>query len=220
VGTHPVFLRLAGRRVVVLGGDAAVADKALACRAAGAQVTLVAEDPVPALHAAIAEHAMTHVPRGYRPGDLAGAFVCYASLDDPTEIARVRDEACRERVLLNVLDTPEACDFFAPAVVARGALQIAVGTDGKSPAAAAGVRDRIAGAFGAEFGLMVEILGEVRRTLAGRPDRPDVLRVLARSELPELLRRHDLAAVDRLLAATAGDDCSLARLGFVAEAGR
>jgi siroheme synthase (precorrin-2 oxidase/ferrochelatase) len=100
-------------------------------------------------------------------------------------------------------------------LVERGALQIAIGTGGKSPAVAAQLRERIAGEIGAEFGTLVEILGEVRRRLAGRADRNDVLRRLARSELPGLLRAADLAAVDRLLAATAGDDCSLACLGIV-----
>ena len=220
MGTHPVFLCLAGRRCVVLGGDEAAAGKALACRTAGAHVLVVAEQVPPVLQHAIAERRMQHLARAYRVGDLAGAFLCYASLRDPVAIASAREEARRERVLLNVVDVPEACDFFAPAVVARGALQIAVGTDGKSPAAASRVRDRIAREIGAEFGTMVEILGEVRRTLAGRADRPDVLRALAQSELPELLRRCDLAAVDRLLTTTAGDDCSLERLGIVPEAGR
>jgi siroheme synthase-like protein len=218
--THPVFLCLAGRRCVVLGGDEAAAGKALACRTAGAHVTVVTEQLPARLQLEIGTGAITHRQRGYRPGDLAGAFVCYASLRDPADIARVRDEARRERVLLNVIDVPEACDFFAPAIVERGALQIAVGTGGKSPATASRVRDRIASQIGAEFGAVVEILGAVRRALAGRADRPEVLRALADSDLPELLRNQDLAGVDRLLSAMAGDDCSLARLGIAPERGR
>jgi siroheme synthase-like protein len=215
MGTHPVFLCLAGRRCVVLGGDDQAATKALACRHAGAEVTVVATELVPGLRDEVARGGMAHVARAYRPGDLAGAFVCYASLRDAGAIARVRDEANRERVLLNVIDVPGACDFFAGALVERGALQIAIGTGGKSPAVAVQLRERIAGEIGAEFGTLVEILGEVRRRLAGRADRNDVLRRLARSELAGLLRAADLAAVDRLLAATAGDDCSLACLGIV-----
>ena len=88
---------------------------------------------------------------------------------------------------------------------------------GKSPALAARLREQIEGDIGAEFGTLVEILGELRRRLAGRADRQAILRALAGSDLPALLRRHDLAAVDRLLAATAGDDWSLARLGIAAE---
>lgn len=219
MSTHPVFLHLADRRCVVLGGDEVAAAKALACRHAGAEVTVVAAELGPELRTELARGGVTHHARAYRGGDLAGAFLCYASLRDRGEIARVRDEARRERVLLNVIDVPEACDFFAGAIVERGALQIAIGTGGKSPALAAWLRERIAGEIGAEFGALVAILGEVRLRLAGRADRNDVLRALARSELPALLRASDLVAVDRLLAATAGADCSLARLGIVPEAG-
>jgi len=219
MGTHPVFLCLAGRRCVVLGGDEQASGKALACRRAGAEVTVIATRIVPALRAEVARGRLAHQPRAYRPGDLAGAFLCYASLQDPEAIALVREEARRAQVLLNVIDVPDACDFFAGAVVERGALQIAVGTGGKSPALAARLRERIAGEVGGEFGTLVEILGEVRLRLTGRADRNDVLRALARSELPLLLRALDFTAVDRLLTATAGGDCSLARLGITPEAG-
>jgi siroheme synthase-like protein len=220
MGTHPVFLCLAGRRCVVLGGDEQAALKALACRVAGAEVTVIAAEVTGALRAEIACGHLTHSARAYRPGDLVGAFVCYASLRDPDDIARVQDEARRERVLLNVIDVPSACDFFAGAVLEHGALQVAVGTGGGSPAVAARVRDRIAAEIGPEFGTMVDILGEVRRKLSGRADRNDVLRALARSGLPELLRAADLDGVDRLLSAMAGAECSLAHLGIVPEAGR
>jgi siroheme synthase-like protein len=212
--THPVFLRLSGRRCVVLGGDAAAAPKARACRDAGAAVTLIAEDVVPDLAAAVAAGDITHVQRAYRTGDLAAAFLCYASLADPAVIEAVRAEATREGVLLNVIDRPEACDFFAGAVVARDSLQIAVGTDGRSPAAAAHVRRRIEAAIGPEYGALVAVLGAVRRVVAGRSDRHDVLRTLTDGPLPALLRDRDVAGVDRLLGDVVGDGCSLARLGI------
>ncbi|HWP64633.1 MAG TPA: bifunctional precorrin-2 dehydrogenase/sirohydrochlorin ferrochelatase [Candidatus Limnocylindria bacterium] len=216
MGTHPVFLCLAGRRCVVLGGDARAAAKALACRRAGAAVVVVAAEVVPELGAAIAAGRVVHVARDYQPGDLAGAFVCYASLRDPQTVERVRAEASRSGTLLNVIDVPEACDFFSPAVVERGALQLAIGTGGESPALAAHLRERLEAEIGAEFGTLVEMLGELRRRLAGRADRQAILRQLAGSELPALLRRGDTAAIDRLLDA-AGAGCSLAELGIAPE---
>lgn len=213
--TFPVFLRLHGRRCVVVGGDDPAAGRAFACERAGGAVTVVAEALVPALREAVTVGRLQHVPRGYRRGDLTGAFACWASLRDPAEIARLRAEASAERVLLNVIDVPDACDFFTAAVVERGALRIAIGTGGRSPALAARLRERFDDEIGEEFGALVEILGAVRQRLDGRPDRHEVLRTLARSELPALLRARDLPAVDRLLAAAAGADCSLAHLGIV-----
>src|SRR5262249_59662133 len=71
--------------------------------------------------------------RGYLPGDLRGAVVAYSSSRDPATIATLREEAARERVLLNVIDVPDACSFLAPAVIARGDLQVAIGTGGARP---------------------------------------------------------------------------------------
>src|SRR5207248_4787104 len=112
--THPVFLRLEGRRCVVVGGDAPALVKARACIEAGAEVSVVA----PEMSADLA--GIRHVARAYRAGDLAGAFLAYASTRDPELICRLADEAESERVLLNVIDVPEACTFIAPAVVRRG----------------------------------------------------------------------------------------------------
>jgi hypothetical protein len=66
---------------------------------------------------------------------------------------------------------------------------------------------------------MTEILGQVRRAIASRPDRHDVLRALADSPMPELLRQADLGAVDRLLVRIAGESCTLERLGIAPAAG-
>jgi len=205
--THPVFLRLEGRGCVVVGGDAAAIEKAKACLEAGARVTVVA----PALDADLA--GIRHVGRAYRRGDLAGAFLAYASTRDPELIRRLADEAERERVLLNVIDVPEACSFVAPAVVRRGALQIAIGTGGASPGLAARLRRELEARLGPEWAPFVAILGGVRAALAGDPARAEVMSKLLASPLLELVRQGRYQEVDALLAREAGDGCTLARLG-------
>ena len=208
--THPVFLRLEGRRCVVVGGEAAAATKARACLVAGATVTVVAPEIAPDL---AADAAVRHVARAYQPGDLAGAALAYATVRDPVVVRQLVDEAERERVLLNVVDVPEACAFFAPAIAARGDLQIAVGTGGASPALAARLRTELAAHIGPEYEPFVAILGAVRRVLASDPARRDVVSALAASPLLDLLRAGRRAEIDALLARVAGDGCTLDRLG-------
>jgi siroheme synthase (precorrin-2 oxidase/ferrochelatase) len=89
MGTHPVFLCLAGRRCVVLGGDDQAATKALACRHAGAEVTVVATELVPGLRDEVARGGMAHVARAYRPGDLAGAcsLIVFLPMNEKTSSA-------------------------------------------------------------------------------------------------------------------------------------
>jgi len=211
--THPVFLRLEGQRCVIVGGDAAAIAKARACLDAGAEVTVVAPEVV-------AEVAgVRRVARDYRPGDLAGAFLAYASSRDPGQIQRLAQEAERERVLLNVIDVPEACTFLAPAVVRRGPLQVAIGTGGASPGLAARLRRELEAQLGPEWAPFVAILGGVRAALAGEPARGEVVSRLLASPLLELVRRGQRDEVDALLARVAGDRCTLARLGVALAGG-
>ena len=154
------------------------------------------------------------VARAYRPGDLAGAFLAYASTRDPELIRRLADEAESERVLLNVIDVPEACAFIAPAVVRRGALQIAIGTGGASPGLAARLRAELETQIGPEYAPFVAILGGVRAALTGEAARAEVVSELLGSPLLELLRQGRRSEIDALLARVAGDGCTLARLGI------
>jgi len=196
---HPVFLRLEGRRCVIVGRDTAALAKASACRAAGAEVVVVA-------------------PEVYRPGDLAGAFLAYASTRDADLIGRLVDEAARERVLLNVADVPAVCTFISPAVVERGDLQIAIGTGGASPGLAARLRKELEAQVGPEYAPFVAILRAVRTALGGDPSRApargDVIGALLGSPLLDLVRAGRRDEIDALLARVVGDGCSLDRLGL------
>jgi len=216
--THPVFLRLEGRRCVVLGGDVAAAGKAISCQRAGAVVTVIASELTPELAAVVAGGHLRHVTRSYQDGDLAGALLCYVSTRDAALIGRLRAEAERERVLLNVIDTPEASGFISPAVVERGELRIAIGTGGASPGLAARLRRELETWVGPEYGPFVSILGAVRRALATDPARrTDVLGELLASPLLELVRQRRREEIDALLARVAGDGLTLEGLGVALE---
>jgi precorrin-2 dehydrogenase/sirohydrochlorin ferrochelatase len=214
--THPVFLRLEGRRCVVVGGDDAAGAKALACARAGAEVTVIAAEPVSST-TALASRGITLERRAYRAADLAGAFLAYASTRDPELIARLVEDAAREGVLLNVMDVPEACTFISPAVVERGDLKIAIGTGGASPGLAARLRRELEAHVGPEYVPFVSILAAVRQTLAGDPlraaARGQVVGTLLTSELLELVRLGRRSEIDALLTHVAGAGCTLDRLG-------
>ena len=221
--THPVFLRLEGRRCVIVGGDAPAAAKAAACRHAGAVVTLIASTLGAEAAALAAADAVAHVARPYQTGDLAGAFVAYASTHDPALIERLVADAEHEHVLLNVIDVPDACTFLSPAVVDRGDLQVAIGTGGASPGLAAHLRRELESHVGPEYVPFVAILGAVRRALASDPARAgaraEVVASLLTSPLLDLVRRGRRDEIDALLARVAGDGCTLTRLGVAVGGG-
>ena len=216
--THPVFLRLEGRPCVVIGGDAQAAAKVAACVRAGAEVTVVARVLGREL-ALLIGPGIRHVAREYRSGDLAGAFLAYASVRDPELARRLAAEAEREHVLLNVVDMPEASTVIAPAVLQRGQLQIAVGTGGASPGLAAQLRRDLEAHVGPEYAAFVAILGAVRERLAADParaaERGAVVSALLTSPLLDLVRQGRWEEADGVLTRIAGEGCALGRLGVV-----
>jgi precorrin-2 dehydrogenase/sirohydrochlorin ferrochelatase len=214
---YPIFLRVAGRRCVVVGGGEVAARKVAALLEAEGRVTVVAPALVAELAGRAARGEIEHVARPYRGGDLAGAVLAFAATDDEALHAALSREAEAAGVPLNVVDRPEWCSFIVPSVLRRGALAVAVSTGGGSPALARRVRQDIERQLGPEYERALDVLARLRRHLQARAlpsgERQRILTGLVASDLLAHLRAPDRPAVDRLLAEHAGGDVSLASLG-------
>src|SRR6266852_5989655 len=168
MGYIPIFLDVTGRRCVVIGGGEVAARKVESLIAAGAHVTVVSPSvTAPALAAAVERGMATHIARAYRRGDIAGCALAYAATDDRDLHRALADEARALGIPLNVVDVPDLCSFIAPAVVKRGALQIAISTGGAAPAFAARLRRQLQKQFGVEYGIALVVLRAARRLLHG-----------------------------------------------------
>jgi uroporphyrin-III C-methyltransferase / precorrin-2 dehydrogenase / sirohydrochlorin ferrochelatase len=191
----PVSLDLEDRRCVVLGGGALAAEKAQGLLLAGARVTVVAAEVEAELRQAAAAGRLELLERDYRPGDLAGAWVAIDASGSDEINAASRREAAEGRVLLNVVDRAQLCDWIAPAIVRRGPLQVAVSTSGESPFLASTLRRRLERDLGAEWEPFVRLVGEVRRRLRREgvplPEQEVVYLGLLRSDVRRLLRDGD-----------------------------
>ncbi len=184
---YPVSLEVGGRRAVVIGEEAVRVGKAEALLDAGAVVTVIAEGPARRLDA-LELRGVEVRRRAYVSGDLAGAFVCVASTDDPATAAAIHAEGRRGGVLVNVMDDVPHCDFAAPAVVRRGDLAIAISTGGRSPALARRLREDLERQYGPEWAALLHVIGDVRaHTLAALPDLGERIRAWARALDPEAL---------------------------------
>jgi uroporphyrin-III C-methyltransferase/precorrin-2 dehydrogenase/sirohydrochlorin ferrochelatase len=132
----PVFLKLRDRDVVVVGGGPVAASKLAALLAAGARVTVVAPDVVPA----IAEQPVRVEPRAFRPSDLDGAWLVVAAAppDVNREIARAAEA---RRIFVNAVDDPAHASAYLGGVIRKHGVTIAVSTDGRAPAMAGLIRE-------------------------------------------------------------------------------
>lgn len=216
---YPVYLRVADRRCVVIGGGQVSARKVASLVEAGAIVTVISPDVTASLAAQVADGVVEHHARPYRPGDLRGFFLAYAATNDESVHEQIARDAAADGVLLNVVDRPHLCTFIVPAVVRRGELQIAVSTGGGSPALAAHVRDAVDAALGDEYEQALTVLSRLRSRLREAGLTPDqrqrAFKGLVSAQLLDGLRAGDTAAVDRVLAEHAGSETTLASLGVV-----
>ena len=167
---YPVALELSGRRCVVTGGGREAEGKARALLEADADVVVIAPRVSDGFNDLVRRSEITHIPRRYRRGDLAGAFLVIAADSDRAVRAEVFAEAEAERVLCNAVDDTEHCHFAVPSIVRRGELLLAISTGGRAPALAKRLRHRLTEQFGWQWEALVDVLGEVRdRTLPTRP---------------------------------------------------
>ena len=166
---YPVALELSGRRCVVTGGGREAEGKARALIEADADVVVIAPRLSDGFGALARRGELTHIPRRYRPGDLAGAFLVIAADSDRAIRAEVFAEAESERVLCNAVDDVEHCHFAVPSIVRRGELLLAISTGGRAPALAKRIRRRLTEQYGWQWEALVDVLGEVRaETLPAR----------------------------------------------------
>lgn len=165
----PAFLKLAGRQCLVVGAGQTGQSKIEGLIPTGASITLVAPRATGTVEAWAMDGKLRWCAREFEPSDLDGVFLAVAatSLRDLNE--QVFRESRRRGVLCNVVDDPAHCDFYYPAVVRRGAFQIAISTDGRSPALAQRVRKELEREFGPLYKAWIEDLGKVRAHLFRQP---------------------------------------------------
>ena len=146
--SFPVFLDLAGRRCLVIGSGGEAERKAALLVRAGAAV----------------ERAL--------PATLDGIALVIVAEVTPETAALARQ--CRERAIpVNAVDRPELCSFFMPALVERGPVTIAIGTEGTAPALAKGLRQAFERLLPRELGALAALAGRLRPVVRLRIAEPE-----------------------------------------------
>ena len=165
---YPVYLNLAGKKCVILGGGFVAEGKVSALLDAGVKLTVISPQANRGIQQAAQRGDLEWQQRVYQPGDLQGAALVIAA----TNVWAVNQEVCQEAeglgILLNVADDPDLCNFIAPALVKRGAVTLAISTGGASPALARKLRETLSQEPVLEWADLAEALARVRKELKMR----------------------------------------------------
>ena len=195
----PMFLKLQGKRCLVVGAGNVGEPKIEGLLGTGAQVRVVALQASPAVREWARAGKIELELRAFCADDLRDVFLAVVATSSRTLNERIYHEAQVRGVLCNVVDVPDLCDFFYPSVVRRGDLQIAVSTAGQSPSLAQKIRQQLEKQFGPGYAAWVAELGATRKLILAssleKQQKLDLLHSLASreaveaalAELPELV---------------------------------
>lgn len=191
---YPVFLKLEGRKVLIVGGGSVAEQKIEGVLRSATDVTVIAPRITDRILTWVREGRLRHVAEQYRPGSAEGYFLVIAATNSETVNRAVYDEALQSGALANAVDDPDYCNFYAPAVVSRGDFQIAISTGGASPALAQHIRRELEEKYGVEYGPWTAWLGRarsaLRQALPRSENRKQLIRMLALGQPQEDANHH------------------------------
>ena len=195
-----MMIKLEGRKCLVVGGGKVAEEKIAGLLAHGPKISVVSPRAVSGIQQQARNGILTWKKRRFSPKDVDGAFLVVAA----TKSSRINStifRACRENgVLCNAVDDPENCDFFYPAIVRRGSLQIAISTHGLSPALASRLRRELEQQFGPEWAEWLQDVGTQRREILSKrmpnsQKRKQLMEIAAPAAFREFMskRRHNIS---------------------------
>ena len=168
---YPLFFDITGRKCVVVGGGNVAERKVERLLTCGARVEVVGKSLTPLLAEWKREGKLVHCDADYEGSSLGDAFLVISATDDEAVNGQIAKDARAQGIPVNIVDDLARCDFILPSIVERGDLLIAVSTSGRSPALAKKLRKELETAYGPEYSILLEMLGELRGKViaGGRP---------------------------------------------------
>ena len=191
---YPIFLNLKSKRTVVVGGGSVAARKVLTLLGTQARVVVVADQIDEVLKTRCKNTDTEFVEAKYSKDYLVGATIAFAATNDEELNEQIYRDCQQLEILCNVVDNPDLCDFFVPAVVKRDDLQIAICTEGNFPAYAGHLRRKLEEIITPQHGEFVTELEKLREKvfadISDENRRKTVLGALAGDEAFEIFKKN------------------------------
>jgi uroporphyrin-III C-methyltransferase/precorrin-2 dehydrogenase/sirohydrochlorin ferrochelatase len=162
LSVFPAFFRVRNEVLVVVGNGEEALNKARLLAQTNAAIRVIAAEPEPELSAFLRDGYHEHVTERFAPRHLIGAKLVFVATGDEDQDSIVADEARRQHIPVNVVDRPDLCDFFTPAIVNRAPLAIAIGSEGTGPVLTQMIRARIDAMFSPRLGALARLANSYR----------------------------------------------------------
>ncbi len=210
---YPICLNMTHRRCLVVGGGKVAERKILRLVDCGAEVTVLGKVLTPAIEALKKAGKIEHTNDDYRADYLQNAFLVIGATDNDEVNKVVARDAMGKGILTNVVDDPDHCDFILPSIYEQKELLIAISTGGKSPALARKLRMEMEGIYGPEYGIFLEIMGEIRERILARGHRPqenkNIFEALVHSDMIKHIKEKNWDRLRGLVRDIYGEDIEL-----------
>lgn len=167
---YPVFLKLDKLNLLLVGAGNVGLEKlhSLLANSPSAQITIVAPQVLDEVRKLVYRHPSCRIEqRKYTEADLEGRDLVILATDNPALHVQIKKKAQEKKILVNVADTPELCDFYLSSIVQKGNLKIAISTNGKSPTAGKRIKEVLHEALPGELDAVIDNLHTVRNRLNG-----------------------------------------------------
>jgi uroporphyrin-III C-methyltransferase/precorrin-2 dehydrogenase/sirohydrochlorin ferrochelatase len=164
----PLFLKVADRPCLVVGGGKVAARKIQLLQRAGAKVTVVSPRSCDEVLAYADAGSISYVHRDFQDEDLDDMVLVIAATSNKSVNRRIAELADSQRIPVNVVDSPKLCSFIVPSMVDRSPVQVAVSTGGSSPVLARLLRARLEGFIPAAYGRLARLVDDYRQSVKAR----------------------------------------------------
>ncbi len=193
---YPVFIDLTNKKVLLVGGGEVAFRKARTLYKSRCRLTVAAKQFSPPFMDWLKSHDLDHQERPYLDGEAAGYFLIISATDDPDLNRKVFEDAKASDRLINVVDQPQLCNIYIPALIQRDSLQVAISTNGKCPALARRLRLDLEKTIPERYGPLLDQLSVIRehvkRTTSSPPARKQALEdILASQAVKSFLDGND-----------------------------
>ena len=171
MANFPIFIKLQNCPCLIVGGGDVASRKTQQLLKADARITVIAPKINSTLQSLVRDGQITHLQKNYEQIDIEQMELVIAATDDQQLNNLIAQHAKTRKILINVVDNPDAGSFIMPSVIDRNPVMIAVSTGGASPVLARLLRARLETLIPASYGKLASLISRFRQRVKGQfPD--------------------------------------------------